>query len=87
MLAAKRSLVTVEEVVDELEPRPGAIVLPSWVVDCVSVVPNGAAPSYAQGYYDRDDDGYRRWDAISRDPEAFEKWLEDDVFDAAETRA
>lgn len=47
VLAAKRSLVTVEEVVDELEPRPGAVVLPTWVLSAVSVVADGARPSYA----------------------------------------
>src|SRR5207248_10058250 len=54
VLASARSLVTVEEIVDELEPRPGAVVLPSWVVDAVALAPFGAHPSYAHGYYDRD---------------------------------
>jgi len=77
VLAADRSLVTVEEVVDELDPRPGAIVLPGWTVTRVSVVPEGARPSYALGYYDRDNDAYRAWDAISRDREAFARWVEE----------
>src|SRR4051794_15036630 len=77
VLAAKRSLVTVEEVVDELEPTPGAIVLPHWVVDAVAKVPRGAAPSYADGYYDRDNAAYRAWDKISRDRTAFQQWLVD----------
>ncbi len=47
VLAARRSIVTVEEVVDELDDRPGRVVLPSWVVDAVAEVPGGAAPSYA----------------------------------------
>src|SRR5262245_48892166 len=50
VLAARRSLVTVEEVVDRLDPRPDAIVLPWWVVTAVAVVPRGAHPSYALGY-------------------------------------
>src|SRR5690349_11889062 len=50
VLASARSLVTVEEVVDELEPRPGAIFLPGWVVTAVAHVPRGAHPSYAHGY-------------------------------------
>jgi glutaconate CoA-transferase subunit A len=83
VLAAKRSLVTVEEVVDELEPRPGAIVLPHWVVDAVVEVPRGAAPSYADGYYDRDNAAYRAWDKISRDRSAFQQWLADLRKDAA----
>ena len=58
VLASARSIVTVEEIVDELEPRPGAIVLPRWVVDAVALAPGGAHPSYAHGYYDRDNDFY-----------------------------
>ena len=75
VLAARRSLVTVEEVVDRLDPRPGATVLPGWVVTAVAVVPGGARPSYAQGYYDRDNGYYRDWDAISRDRGSFTAWL------------
>ena len=41
--------------------------------------PGGAHPSYAQGYYDRDNDYYRAWDAISRDREAFTAWLDEHV--------
>jgi glutaconate CoA-transferase subunit A len=80
VLAARRALVTVEEVVDRLDPRPGAVVLPSWVVSAVAVVPRGAHPSYAQGYYDRDNAYYRAWDAISRDRAAFTAWLDRKVF-------
>jgi glutaconate CoA-transferase, subunit A len=75
VLAADRSLVTVEEVVDELTPVPGSIVIPRWVVDAIAVAPGGAAPSYAHGYYDRDNTAYRAWDAISRDREQFTSWL------------
>ena len=75
VLAAKRSLATVEEIVDELTPVPGAVILPHWVLDAVAVAPGGAAPSYAYGYYDRDNAAYRNWDAISRDREAFTRWL------------
>jgi glutaconate CoA-transferase subunit A len=77
VLAARRSLVTVEELVDELEPRPYAVVLPRWVLDRVAVVPGGAHPSYAHGYSERDNDAYRAWDAVSRDREAFTRWLEE----------
>ncbi|MCE6995259.1 CoA transferase subunit A [Saccharothrix sp. S26] len=76
VLAATRSLVTVEEVVDELEPRPGAVVLPSWVVDYVAEAPGGAHPSYAHDYSVRDNDFYVAWDEISRDREKFAQWLE-----------
>jgi glutaconate CoA-transferase, subunit A len=80
VLASARSIVTVEEIVDELEPRPGAIVLPAWVIDAVATAPGGAHPSYAHGYYDRDNDFYIAWDAISRDRDTFTAWLDDHVF-------
>ncbi len=82
VLASVRSLVTVEEVVDELEPVPGAVVLPSWVIDAVAVVPGGAHPSYAHGYYDRDNEFYVAWDAISRDRDAFTQWMQQHVLGA-----
>jgi glutaconate CoA-transferase, subunit A len=75
VLASARTLVTVEEVVEELEPRPAAILLPAWVVDVVAEVPGGAHPSYAHDYYDRDNDFYVAWDAVSRDRGAFTEWI------------
>ncbi|MFC9088864.1 CoA transferase subunit A [Nocardiopsis dassonvillei] len=77
VLAADRALATVEEVVDALDPVPGQVVLPARVVDRVSVVPGGAAPSYAHGYYERDNEAYRAWDAVGRDRGAFTAWLEE----------
>ncbi len=79
VLAAARSLVTVEEIVDALEPIPGAVVLPTWAVTYVAHVPGGAHPSYAQGYSDRDNDYYRAWDAISRDRATFTAWIDEHV--------
>jgi glutaconate CoA-transferase, subunit A len=79
VLASARSLVTVEEVVDELEPRPGAIVLPTWCVTAVAEAPHGAHPSYAHDYYDRDNGFYQRWDAISRDRDSFRDWMKENV--------
>jgi glutaconate CoA-transferase subunit A len=77
VLAAKRSLVTVEEIVDTLEPRPNAVTLPTWVVTMVSEAPRGAHPSYAHDYYVRDNDYYKTWDGISRDRESFQQWLKE----------
>jgi glutaconate CoA-transferase subunit A len=79
VLASARSLVTVEEVVDRLELRPGGVVLPSWVVTAVAEVPGGAHPSYAAGYSERDDAYYHRWDAISRDRDRFVSWMKEHV--------
>ena len=81
VLASARTIVTVEEIVDVLEPRPGAIVLPSWVIDAVCLAPGGAHPSYAHGYYDRDNDFYVEWDAISRDRERFLTWMRQHVLE------
>jgi glutaconate CoA-transferase, subunit A len=79
VLAADRSLVTVERIVDELIPRPGAVVIPGWVLDAVAEVPGGSRPSYSLDITERDNDFYRRWDAISRDREAFTGWMEENV--------
>jgi glutaconate CoA-transferase subunit A len=76
VLGAKRSIVTVEEIVDHLDPKPYAVVLPRWVVTRVCVVPGGAKPSYAQDYYDRDNAAYKAWDAVSKDRDQFDAWLE-----------
>jgi glutaconate CoA-transferase subunit A len=81
VLAAARAIVTVEEVVPSLEPRPAAVILPSWTITAVSVAPRGAHPSYAHGFYDRDNAFYERWDEISRDREAFTTWIKRHVLD------
>jgi len=84
VLASARSIVTVEEIVEELEPRPGGAVLPSWVVGAVALAPGGAHPSYAHGYYERDNDFYVAWDAISRDRDRFQEWMQQHVLDTAD---
>jgi glutaconate CoA-transferase subunit A len=79
VLASARSVVTVEEIVDDLDPRPGAVVLPGWTVTFVASAPGGAHPSYALGYSARDNDYYVAWDAIARDRDTFTRWLDDEV--------
>ncbi|HEX7128240.1 MAG TPA: CoA-transferase [Thermodesulfobacteriota bacterium] len=80
VLGARRALVTVEEVVDTFGPRsPNAVILPRWVVTAIAVVPGGARPSYAHGYYRRDNAFYKAWDAVSRDRDAFRAWMEANV--------
>jgi glutaconate CoA-transferase subunit A len=76
VLAARRSIVTVEEIVDRLDAPPNAVVLPSWVVGSICEVKGGAFPSYAQGYYSRNNAFYKRWDEISREREGFTTWME-----------
>jgi glutaconate CoA-transferase subunit A len=76
VLSARTAIVTVEEVVDELSPVEGAIVLPSWVLGAVCCVPGGAHPSFAMGYSERDNGFYRAWDSVSSDREAFRAWID-----------
>jgi glutaconate CoA-transferase, subunit A len=84
VLAAQRSLVTVERLVDQLQPRPGAVVIPGWVIDAVAEAPGGSQPSYSLGITERDNDFYRFWDQISRDRDAFTAWMKEHVlFDGA----
>lgn len=84
VLAAKRSLVTVERIVERLEPRPGGVVIPGWVIDAVAAVPGGSLPSYSLGITTRDNDFYRAWDEISRDRERFTEWMQEHVLDATD---
>lgn len=74
--AATALLVTVEEIVDELPPAMNGIVLPHWMVSAVAHCPGGAYPSYAQGYYARDNGFYQRWDVIARDRASFRAWMQ-----------
>ncbi|HVL69677.1 MAG TPA: CoA-transferase [Vicinamibacterales bacterium] len=83
VLAARRAIVTVEEVVDELHTEgTNAVVLPAWTVHAVAVVPGGARPSYAHGYYARDNAFYTRWDEIARDRERFREWVDQHIMRA-----
>ena len=83
VLAAKRAVVTVEEVVEDFAGvHPNACVLPHWTIAAIAVVPGGAHPSYAHGYYDRDNRAYREWDRIAADRERFSAWMEAHVLQA-----
>jgi glutaconate CoA-transferase subunit A len=83
--ASKRVIVVVEELVDESVIRgdPNRTIIPGLIVDAVVVEPWGAHPSYAQGYYDRDNDFYVRWEPISRAPIALTRYLEQFVYGVA----
>ena len=75
VLASKRAIVTVEEIVETLTPLPNAIVLPHWTLKAVCEVPNGAHPSFAMGYSVRDNAFYKAWDSISKDRDSFTDWV------------
>jgi glutaconate CoA-transferase subunit A len=79
ILAAKRSIITVEERVRSLDAAPNACILPGWVASAVCEVPRGASPSYAHGYYQRDNVFYRAWDRISRERERFTEWVDQHI--------
>jgi len=83
VLAARRAVVTVEEVVDDVtRVHPNVCVLPHWTLTAISVVPGGAHPSYAHGYYDRDNAAYLEWDAIAADRNTFGQWMDRNVLRA-----
>lgn len=81
VLAAKKSIVTVEEVVDDLKASVNACILPGWAITSVCEVPGGAHPSYAHGYYERDNKFCKDWDAISRDKEKFQSWVQSHILE------
>jgi glutaconate CoA-transferase subunit A len=82
VFASRRSLVTVEEIVDDLRPGgPNAVVLPHWTITAVAEAPRGAFPSYAHGYYERSNAFYKAWDTISRDRNTFLDWMNQHVLD------
>jgi glutaconate CoA-transferase subunit A len=84
VLAAKRAIVTVEEIVDELATSRNATILPAWSIAAVAHVPGGAHPSYAHGYYTRDNAFCKAWDAISRDRDTFSQWMARHVLGTAD---
>ena len=83
VMAAKKAIATVEEIVDDLAAPPNAVVLPHWLLSAVAHEPGGAHPAYAQGYYKRDNAFYKAWDAISRDRQVFLDWMERHVLATA----
>jgi glutaconate CoA-transferase, subunit A len=80
--ASKRVIVVAEELVDEsvIRSDPNRTIIPATIVDAVVVEPWGAHPSYAQGFYDRDNEFYVGWEAISRDPAALDRYLDEWVY-------
>jgi glutaconate CoA-transferase, subunit A len=86
-MAARRLVVTVEERVERLGADMNAVVLPAWLISAASVVPGGAYPSYAQGYYARDNGFYLKWDEIARDRDTFRAWMQRHVLDVADHAA
>lgn len=84
VLASNKAIVTVEEIVDNLNAPMNACVLPHWVLARVCEVPGGAHPSYTHGYYRRDNAFCVAWDRISRDREKFAAWMSRHVLGTAD---
>lgn len=86
VLAARQSIVTVEEIVEDLtalpDYHPNACVIPGWAIDAIAVAEKGALPSYAHGYYPRNNAFYKEWDAIARDRDTFTRWIDENVMNA-----
>jgi glutaconate CoA-transferase subunit A len=80
--AARRLILTAEEIVDEVVIRsdPNRTIIPGFIVSAVCHAPHAAHPSYAQGYYDRDNEFYLAWDKISETPATVKAWLDEWVF-------
>jgi glutaconate CoA-transferase, subunit A len=76
VLAAERAIVTVEEIVDDLEAPPNSVILPTWVISAVAEVKYGAFPSYTHGYYPRSNAFYKNWDGIAKDRDTFLAWID-----------
>ncbi|TMP57043.1 CoA-transferase [Pseudoalteromonas sp. S1612] len=84
ILSSSKSIVTVEEIVDDLNNHPNACILPALTIDAICLVPKGAHPSYAHGYYPRDNQFYKDWDSISRDRDSFQHWLDTEILKLGE---
>jgi glutaconate CoA-transferase subunit A len=89
--AADRVIIVVEEIVDEGDAEIGVIrsdpnrtIIPGLLVDAVVHEPHGAHPSYAQGYYDRDNQFYLEWDQLSRNETTTQAWLDEWVYGVAD---
>jgi glutaconate CoA-transferase subunit A len=88
-LAARRVIVTVEEIVERFDApdirgprgRDAVVLLPSWTVHAVCHVPMGAHPSYAAGYSRRDNAFYTAWDGISRDRDTYLGWMREHILE------
>ena len=85
VLAAKASIITVEEIVDDLDAHPNACVLPHWTIDAIASCQGARIRLTFMAFYDRDNVTYVEWDAISADREKFQAWMQANVLDVDET--
>jgi len=80
--ASKKVILTAEEIVDEevIRSDPNRTLIPGFIVSAVCHVPHAAHPSYAQGFYDRDNEFYLQWDKISDSQDEVKRYLDEWVF-------
>src|SRR6201987_3975204 len=83
VLAARKAIVTVEEIVDDLKAWPNDCILPAGTLSAVCSEPGGAFPSYAHGYYERDNRFYQAWDGIARDRDTFQSWIKAHILETS----
>ncbi len=84
VLAAKRAVITVEEIVEDFDDvHTNACILPNWAVTAITKVPGGSHPSYAHGYYARDNSAYLEWDKIAAKQNTFKEWMQENVLDVS----
>ena len=79
VLSAAKSVVTEEEIIEDFDTHSNAVILPHWTIHYIAEVPGAAHPSYAQGYYARDNAAYKEWDTISANRELYLKWMAEHV--------
>lgn len=77
--SSKKVIIVAEELVDSsiIRSDPNRTVIPGMIVDAVVIEPYAAHPSYAQGYYDRDNRFYVEWYKISKNRKSMEKYISD----------
>jgi len=81
-LSARHAIATVEGIVEDFGGgTTNALILPAWTIAATVVVPGGAYPSYAHGYYQRSNSFYIEWDEIARDRDTFSKWMKENVLE------
>ena len=80
--ASNKVIVVAEELVDRsvIRSDPNRTLIPGMKVDAVVIEPFGAHPSYAQGYYDRDNRFYVEWYKISKDQKSMDKYIAEWIY-------
>lgn len=81
--AAKHLIITTERLIptDEIKRQPDATNIPYHLVDAVCEVPWGGYPGNMAYEYFSDEDHLQEWLKVEKDPEAFDRFLKNNIFD------